>query len=135
MKKLFTLLMCGLLLLSCSKDVESDESQVQFERPKFIVAPITFNFGRQGGTALFSCQCTSGKFERCYFVEYLTLDGFKFSPNEWTGRNQDLMIRCPPLDSRIISLSGSCGAIYVDYKVPDGRIVTEHVCYIKVHQE
>lgn len=135
MKYLLFLLMCGLLLFSCSKDVESDESQIQFERPKFIVAPITFNFGKQGGTALFSCQCTSGKFERCYFVEDLTSDGFKFSPNEWTGRNQNLIIRCPPLPDSHISSSGACGAIYVDYKVPDGRIVTEHVCYINFHQE
>lgn len=134
-EKLSFFLICGLLLFSCSKDTESDESQAQSEKPKFRVVPTTFYFGKEGGTAPFSCLYTAGKFERCYFVEHLTWDGFKFTPNEWTGRNQNLIVKCPPLPDYWHGRHGVCGAIYVDYKVPDERIITEHICYLYVHKE
>lgn len=135
MKKLSFLLICGLLLFSCSNDAESDESQAQFEIPKFLVVPTTFYFGKEGGTAPFSCLCTAGKFERCYFVEHLTSEGFTFNPNAWTEQNQNLIVKCPPLPDYWHGRHGVCGAIYADYKASNGQIITKHICYLYVHQE
>ena len=130
MKKLLSLLVCGLLLFGCGKDAESDEQQ--FKEPEFLVTPTMFNFEKQGGNALFSCQCTEGKFERCYVDA--SLAKFQFMPKEWTGRNQTLSVSCSALLFQVSS-SGICGSIYVDYKRPNGRTVTKHVCDLYFHQE
>lgn len=130
MKKLLSLLVCGLLLFGCGNDAESDEQQ--FKEPEFLVTPTMFNFEKQGGNALFSCQCTEGKFERCYIDASLTK--FQFVPKKWTGRNQTLSVSCSALPFHAAA-SGICGSIFVDYKRPNGRTVTKCICNLYFRQE
>mgnify|MGYP000041922079 FL=1 len=130
MKNLLSLLVCGLLLFGCGKDAESDEQQ--FKEPEFLVTPTMFNFEKQGGNALFSCQCTEGKFERCYIDA--SLAKFQFVPKKWTGRNQTLSVSCSALPFHAAA-GGICGSIYVDYKRPNGRTVTKCICNLYFRQE
>ena len=129
MKKLFLFALVA-FSIGCSKDAESDDPP--FKEPEFLVTPTMFNFGKQGGNALFSCQCTEGQFERCYFND--PIPKFQFMPKEWTERNQTLSVSCSALLFQVSS-RGICGTIYADYKRPDGQIVTKHVCDLYFHQE